>query len=470
MKIACLLVASAVLVLASPASASSATTWSPTDTAIGATSGPDATPKSEVMVAIDSTNPSRVIAGSIDTDTQPGPPCCTRGWWHMAIHTSADGGATWTDRGAAVPVGNDGQPLPCASAVGADPAVVFDRHGTAYYSYLSYAGDPLESCPADWTLAVMTSTDGGATWSAPVVVDKGDPPGVCVPDRDSLAYDPSSDAVYVAYARLCDTNDQIWFSKTTDAGTTWTAPSLVSTSLGEEAYGASPRVGPDGSLYVAYYRPAPFDGCPFLIGTTTGELVSAETVVAVSHDGGSTWTRTVAGAVCDNEYQVPEQPFNGAADFSWPSLAVDPVTGIAAVGWSNRDRPFSTVHIATSTDGGATWSAPVAVGDTGRSAFMPALVAAGGVLRLHYMSMSPSGLYDEIYRESVDGAAWSAPFVLNSAMLCGCWGSLNASYVDGGDLGHYIGLDAQAGRIVAAWPDNRDPTKVQTIYGRSGAY
>lgn len=435
--------------------------------AIGPTSGPDATPKVEVSVAIDPTEPSRMLAGAMDYDRIVDPACC----WGMSIHTSSDGGATWTDRGNVVLMGNDA-PFGCADAVGADPSVLFDRNGVAYYAYLSYAAGftHAQGCPPDWTLAVTTSRDGGATWDTPVVVARAYADGSCAPDRDALAYDPSSDRVYLAWASLgcAGFAPAIAMASSPDQGRTWTAPVGLNESDAESAYGVSARVGPDGTVYAAYYRRAAFAGCPYLIGTTDGELSSAEAVVAISRDHGATWIRRVVGAICDDEYQTPDQPWAmvGGADFSWPNLAVDPATGLVGVAWAHRDYPFPTIHVTASSDGGETWSSHAAVGDLGRGAHMPALAAAGGVLRLLYMSINQAGLYDAVYRESADGAAWSGPTVLNSAILCSCWTPLGGRY----GIGHYAGLDAQAGRIVTAWPDGRDPLGVPTIYGRAGSY
>lgn len=101
---------------------------------------------------------------------------------------------------------------------------------------------------------------------------------------------------------------------------------------------------------------------------------------------------------------------------------------------------------------------------------MPELAAAGGKLHLTYIAMNSSGLYDAVYRQSADGTVWSEPFTLNTQPSCSCWGGVNGPGKGVSKIGDYIGIDARAGRVVAAWPDNRDPSKPQNIYARVGNY
>jgi hypothetical protein len=139
------------------------------------------------------------------------------------------------------------------------------------------------------------------------------------------------------------------------------------------------------------------------------------------------------------------------------------------MGWEHREGASIVIHVSVSDDGAATWSTPVTVADEGRGAFMPAIAVAGDVIRLSYTSMDTAGYYETRYRESADGASWSAPTVLSQGEACQCWSPLTSTYVHGQGLGHYHGLDARAGRIISTWADNRDVTGYQTIYARTGA-
>jgi hypothetical protein len=443
------------------------TTWSASDVAVAPSSGPNAHPADETSVAIDPTNTDRVIAVAISHGHDPNFVCCSRGVWHDTAYASQDGGTSWTVVGDMVPVGNDGQPMTCDDPTTWDPWVTFDRHGRGYLSYMSSgAGIPTVADPCvDATFAVVTSDDGGFTWGAPTLL-AGDP--ACFPDRDSMAAAPHEDAVYVAWSDFCETGP-IKLRATTDGGATWSAPVDVSLATDGDPYGASVRVGPDGTVYVAYYRSAPFDGCIYVIGTGVQGIASSEAVVAVSHDHGATWEHRLAGPICDAEYQTPLQPLQGGgSDFSWPMLAVDTVSGRLALAWENRDVATPNIHVTVSDDGGATWSTPSIVGDAGRGSFMPAIAIADGILRLSYTSFNTQGEYDVRYRESADGATWSDPFTLSTGYACQCWGPLTSTYIHGQGMGHYHGMAAQGGKIVATWADNRDVTGYQTIYARVG--
>jgi hypothetical protein len=208
----------------------------------------------------------------------------------------------------------------------------------------------------------------------------------------------------------------------------------------------------------------------YTIGVTgEASLVSSEAVVAVSRDGGATWEHHVVGPICDAEYQVLVQPIN-SGDFSWPMLAVDESTGRLAMAWEQRVLGSTQIYVTLSDDEGASWSAPVALGDADRGSFMPAIAAANGVVHLAYTSMNTQGEYDTRYRESADGAAWSDSVVISQGYACQCWSPLTSTYVHGQGLGHYHGLAATGGKIVSTWADNRDITGYQTIYARVGTY
>lgn len=441
--------------------------WAPADVLADPSANEAGHPSSEYSIAIDPTNPMRLVAVGIEHGHEPGFVCCSRGIWANALYASSDGGATWTRSGNPIPVGYDGNAMTCDDPTTWDPWVNFDRHGRAYLSYMSSgAGIPGLANPcSDSTFAVATSIDGGMTWSEPVLLS-ADP--ACFPDRDSMAADPNGDAVFAAWSAFCADGGPIMVSRTTDGGATWATPVKVT---GEDLfpYGASVRVAGDGSVHVAYYREAPFDGCLNVVAAGTDGIYSGETVVASSRDGGATWSRQVVGPVCDLEYQSFGQPLNGAADFSFPMLGADPASGKLAMAWANRAGIDARLSVSASSDAGVTWSAPTTVADAGRGTFMPAVAVAGGVVRLAYVSMTTAGIYDVRYRESSDGLSWSDPFILSTQPSCQCWGPLTSTYLHGQGLGHYIGIDARAGRIAVAWPDERAPLAVQTLYTRVGA-
>lgn len=476
---------SSVLPLWAPTAAASspgAASWTPNDSPIDSPTTPSGEPSkgaTETTVAIDPQNPDVAIVSAIDFNyAPPGWACCARGAWSNAIYTTADGGETWTSRGYVPSV----QPESCTIPVAADPALAFDASGTAYLSYISYC----EGGTGSAALAVISSRDGGATWSPPAVVSQSSRVGSnCSSlDKPYIGTDPRplTSASYVAWLRIeydCDTGSLqgvfIDISASLDDGATWTSPTPVSGAPHVWMQGAMPRVGPDGAIYVSYYQDAPLDlRCPsptnLIAGQSLESLASTEMVVARSSDGGATWTQTRVTAICDNQFANPEQPLSLGNALSIPSLSIDRGTGTLYLAWSNRDLPSATIHVATSTDSGDTWRI-ASVGDVGWSAFMPWIVADSGVARMVYVAENSASLYNVIYRESFDGgSSWSDGFRLNTAPLVAGFGIANGPYSNGTFIGHYMGFDAAGGRIIPAWPDNRDATGVQSIYTRPGTY
>lgn len=445
------------------------TKWAKGDVMIAPESGEGAAPASETTVAINPRNPRQVIAGAIDYGyrdvSRPGG---ARGDWATTIYVSADGGKTWRDK-RYVPVRED-----CWAA---DPAITFDPTGRAYYAYLDYGCD-------DGQLSVITSRNGGRTWTLPRIAAHGGElaEGKCVTlDKPYIGSDPTrKTTVYIAWTQVVHEcggppsgSWPIHFSRSDNGGKTWSKPARVSENEDDVAQGAVPRVGPDGTLYVAYYNATPLSGCPSTIATAvSGTPSSMEMIVAISKDRGATWSHKAVAPVCDNQQQNPEQPLSTNNALSIPALSIDSATGTAYVAWSDRDLPNTTIKVSASTDRGATWSEPVTLqGDPGQSLFMPWLAAVSdGVARLVYVAENSAGLYDVFYRESADGRTWTSPFRLSTETSCACHGSERGPYANLPFIGHYIGMDAAGGVVIAAWPDNRHQEGWQTIYARRGTY
>jgi hypothetical protein len=108
----------------------------------------------ETSIAVNPRNPLNVVAGWISS----GDRTCGYG-------VSFDGGATWPVVGVVpgIQTGSGGQ-----FDRGTDPSVVFDKNGSAYYTCLAFNLFPPGTGSAG-TVFVSKSTDGGATWGAPVV-------------------------------------------------------------------------------------------------------------------------------------------------------------------------------------------------------------------------------------------------------------------------------------------------------------
>jgi hypothetical protein len=197
---------------------------------------------------------------------------------------SDDGGETWTTpqeiSGSAAFcdfVWNQ-RPNACNSDQFSVPAVGPD--GTVYVSFINDQNtsiwEPLEKFDDQYLL--VKSTDGGVTWSDPVMITDlengtGDFPlnaqdsqtltgyQVRVPATGNVAVDPTSGVLYFAFFDNRNgthdvdnpvTNTDVFITTSVDGGTTWTPPLQVDTNTGDEWFpwvDVDPTTGQVGIVY-----------------------------------------------------------------------------------------------------------------------------------------------------------------------------------------------------------------------------
>jgi hypothetical protein len=215
----------------------------------------------------------------VEFDTPAGPALGFDQILLSGYSVSHDWGRTWSSGFVAPPTGS--------IATYGDGVVAKDRKGSFYYSMLGLDAD------FNFGVFVGKSTDHGDTFAPAVTValDNGG-------DKEWLAVGPSptspdKDNVYVTWTTFPTTtaNGPLMFSRSTDAGATWSAPTAIYTpastaEMAPYAVFSNPVVDPsNGRLYV-----------PFL---HAGWLDADFIRVLVSDDAGSTFKLlafNVAGA------------------------------------------------------------------------------------------------------------------------------------------------------------------------------
>src|SRR5713226_2986574 len=336
-------------------------------------------PQNEQNIVINPTNNRNIVTSANDY----------RFGFQALIYFSTDGGSTFTDvllpgwdsfSGAAG--------LFKHVQAGGDPVLAFAPDGTLYYSALVYEflGNRTPS-----GVAVASSRDGGATWSAPVMVHYEDA-NTFFNDKEWIAAGAGGN-VYVTWTLFKFNRGQggyisskIVEAVSRDHGATWSDPIAVSDSAHPFDQGSSPAVAPDGTVYVAYE------------GNQASDVTKDQTVLARSTDGGRTFTNVELGRVYDDVGCYPANVAQGRARLSFeqfrvssfPSLAIDPTTSGLAIVWADdQNNPgcaagaasFSgltnnQVKLVTSADG-ITWTAPRII-TSGADKAYPAVGANNG--------------------------------------------------------------------------------------------
>ncbi|KVN41231.1 hypothetical protein WJ63_22460 [Burkholderia pyrrocinia] len=300
-----------------------------------------------------------------------------------------DGGATWAQTtqpfSACAPGG-------LAYERASDPWVSIGPDGTAYSVSISFNQSNNSNA-----VAASVSTDGGQTWSSPaLLMADNEPTTQFFNDKESVTANPvKAGTAYAVWDRLEQPNGNpranlhtqafrgpTLFSKTVDGGKTWKkARVIVHVPSRQQTIGNQIVVDPkSGTLYNFFNLIKP----PF-------SKAAGKVAFIKSTDDGATWTQpqVIAGlqtvGVTD---PITGEPVR-TGDII-PEPAIDPASGQLYVVWQDsrfNGGLYDEVALSTSTDGGATWSAPLQVNTpTGRAAFNPSVRVneGGAVMVTHY--------------------------------------------------------------------------------------
>jgi hypothetical protein len=343
--------------------------------------------QNETTIAVNPLNRDNAIAVAKDFRNPPNQ--------RNYLYTTTDGGITWLEQLFPRPNPDLPQDL--------DPVVFFRGDGRAYLVGTSFSDFGHGGLFAFW------SDDGGYTWSPPSIIT---PPKGHFADKAWLAFDetggPHNGTIYVAWTHFGDI--EILASRSTDGGATWSAPVFVSNgSYANNNDGAQLVVLPDGTLLVVFLHAAspgnvgtlvlarstdggatfepnvplfPIHQPPF---TLPGENWRHFTYHSLAYDPVRRWLTVIwpdyrdssteginillsrstdLGATWTSPTRLNDDPPGIVRDQWFPALAAAPDGRLTAVWLDRREDPQNRLYYAyarTSLDGGLSWQPGVRI-------------------------------------------------------------------------------------------------------------
>jgi hypothetical protein len=479
--------------------------------------------QNEPTVAMDPRYPQHVVAGANDYC-----PLTTVGDVWAGFYYSADRGATWVNSllpGYSTDTSNAAQASPLHGLVTAasDPSQAWDLQHNLYYGGIAFN----RARPGDWSIwAARYSwppTATSPTYEFTTMVARGTPtPGVGhLEDKATLEVDRGVDSPHQGNVYLCWTrftggpSNFVYFARSTDGARSFTTELLSESRHVNQ--GCDIAVTRNGTVFVAWRQ---YDFEPPL---ETPQKQNDAVVFVKSTDGGASFTqaavafeflrwepldRKLTGArarECGDGPQACVSGYVFGRVLSWPRIAADPVAGdgddaYVVVGASvpGSQVPTTTtygtldfgvgtqgsIYFSKTTDGGATWSAPVqldpqAVGhqlvpdidiDDGYMVVVyhdgrndnASGPAGGGYRTVPFgnvfvgppaASVAGVGL-ETWYSSSTDGGAtWSHAMASQASSLQ----NVEVAFgLDAPFFGDYNSVDVVGSNVIMAWTDSRD--------------
>jgi hypothetical protein len=410
--------------------------------------------------------------------------------WHYndgcGFSYSTDGGTTWAPEtfvpGLTTFTNDPSVPGTGTFTIAGDPAVAynpkFGRFDVVCQAFGKKAGqiqllattfDQTKANPsANVNFSYGAAVGGAPVWTTPVAISTGTANGSQkgsngkLPDHEAIVVDTGTGRqhhygrIYVAWAEF---NGQgrspIDLAYSDDNGASWSGPIHVSDAGHQFDQDATPRVGPDGSVYVS-----------FINGPNEKSTKGNSAMVAKSTDGGQTWgPSTVAAPIPHPLLSLPNAQYRGGTNVT---SAVDQRTGKVVVVFDDASTGTLNEYAVQTLAAGdlSHWSAPVRVKASGQTQFFPWLSSApnGRVDLVYYDRCDPSDTLNCVTLSSStdSGATWSSVRLLDQGFDGDTFGACLA-FVDPPDctsffLGDYIAVASTDTKAQALWTGNGPQT------------
>jgi hypothetical protein len=291
--------------------------------------------QSSVSAAILYSDPTKIFVGA-NTDNG------------MGYYYTVNSGTSW----------NGSDLISGSSYFSTNPYCIYGSGSRIYYNYY------------DDYIVTDRSDDYGNSWSGRITV-----PSSTSFDMNSITADVNSASsyygrVYIAYSDFTLTQPAIFFSYSTNSGTSYvTSVQIGSPATSHYEQGANLQVGPNGELYCVWATPN--------LSTNIEDHIA----FTKSTNGGASWT-TPSNIITINGIRGTILPTN-IRSHSFPSMAVDrsssSYSGYIYLCWSQKNlSPAGSdadICFAYSANNGSSWSTPIRVNDdtinNGKIQFLP---------------------------------------------------------------------------------------------------
>ncbi len=379
-----------------------------------------------------------------------------------------------------------------------DPWVSFGPTGVVYQLSLSFndVAPPFTTEDFDHALLASRSTNGGLSWSDPVVVRRDTAPTV-FNDKQTITADPTNASyVYAVWDRLVFPASErasvvasfrtsafsgpAWFARSADAGVTWQAARPIwDPGQQDQTIGNQIVVLPNGTLVDIFTE---------FNNENAKKHRGGFVRVLRSTDNGDTWSGPYDIARLGTiEITDPETGDPVRTGDIIPDIAVDPANGGLYAVWQDasfNNNQADAIAFSQSLDGGLTWSNPIKVNATptgipigNQQAFTPSVdVSANGTVAVTS--------YD--FRHNTDATPLLTDYFIvhchptaTGCATVGSWGNearltdqsfdmRQAPDAGGFFTGDYQGLANAGNDFTAFWsqPHNGDPSS--TFFRRAG--
>lgn len=393
--------------------------------------GPDG--RSESDIRINPLSPGQVIAASNNFAASG----------RLAAYYSSDGGATW---------GESLLPFTGTDFVHSDPTVDWTSDGRAWSATIGVAPQ------SRLRVRAYVSNDGGATWS----FDATPSGNQTVADKPQMWVDKSASSAFRNTIYVC------WRGGSTAyvnrrTGTGWgTATKLSGKETKTASTGCHVTTNSGGDAFV--FWPSTGSNQIFLARSSNGgSSWTAPQLVATTFDSFNIGIPAMAGRrvllyVASDTYE------NGATDnvyAVWTDLSGEPgcTTAASEPGTNVSSTCKTRIWFARSTNGGVSWQAPVKLHAQAslNDQFNPWLSVdptSGKIGVMYYDTVADPGRTKAhvYYQSSADqGATWTAPLQVSTASTDETTAGANA--ID--QFGDYNGMSGFLARFLPIWTDRR---------------